>query len=74
VTAKAEPRTWVQGDNEPADCWRLVDSWGCRWFPLRDESGERTRRWRSRTQSEHDASVTWWWLTMYRGPLTEVLP
>lgn len=60
-------RTWIVGDNEPNDCLRLVDAYGWEWSPWRHGSGG----WRSPDQAYSADAVTWWWLSMYRGPLRE---
>lgn len=65
MTTEAGPRMWVVGDNEPTDCARLVDAYGWEWWPWA-EGG-----WRSGMQAYHAEAVTWWWLSMYRGPLKE---
>lgn len=61
-------RTWRAGDNEPGDCLRLTDAYGWEWFPWRHDGGG----WRSRNQPHSEPSKTWWWLSMYRGPLKEI--
>lgn len=57
-------RTWAAGDNEPDDRPTIIDSHQDRWW----HSGD---GWRSAIMSYSERSKTWWWLSMYRGPLRE---
>jgi hypothetical protein len=60
----AGPRTWVGGDNEPADRPNLYDAYGHWWW-------HNGHGWRSSQLGYTEDDKTWWWLTMYRGPLKE---
>ncbi|BAL87177.1 hypothetical protein AMIS_19570 [Actinoplanes missouriensis 431] len=68
-------RTWHMGDNEPEDLPRIVDAYGDTWWVSASDRSEKNRNgWRSAHLAFSEPSKTWWWLSMYRGPLTEETP
>ncbi len=68
-------RTWAAGDNEPGDLPPIIDAYGDRWWCQQSSRTDRSHDgWRSNMMGFFDESKAWWWLTMYRGPLTEEKP
>ena len=65
-------RSWTAGDNEPADLPRVVDAYGDTWWCSAAERRSGVHDgWRSNQMGYFEEPKTWWWLSMYRGPLRE---
>jgi hypothetical protein len=64
VAEEGQARTWLPGDNDPGDMREVWCSHGDLWFRT-------AKGWRCGLMGYTQQDKTWWWLTMYRGPLKE---